>query len=63
MISSCSSWVKASRLTINFDAMFAVNPDNRYLDVGSALDEVVLGRASRPYMDATSGFSMHISRF
>lgn len=45
------------------DAMFAVNPDNRYLDVGSALDEIVQGRVSRPYMDASSEFAMHVSRF
>ena len=30
--------------------MFGVNPTNRYLDVGSALDELVHGRRTRPYM-------------
>lgn len=45
------------------DTMFAANPTNRYLDVGSALDEIVQGRKSRPYMHANSDFAMHISRF
>lgn len=45
------------------DAMFRVNPGNRYVDVGSALDEVAQGRRSRPFMHDGSDFSLHISRF
>lgn len=45
------------------DTMFTANPSNRYLDVGSALDELVHGRKTRPYMYLGAPFSDHISRF
>src|SRR5205823_522857 len=43
--------------------MFGVNPTNRYLDVGSALDELVQGRKTRAYMHQDSDYSGHVSRF
>lgn len=45
------------------DAMFRVNPTNRYLDVGSSLDELVHGRKTRPYMYSGTPFSLHVSHF
>ena len=36
------------------DAMGRANPRNSYLDVGSSLDAIVKGRATRPYMVAGS---------
>jgi len=45
------------------DTMFTANPTNRYLDVGSALDELIHGRKTRPYMHAGTSFAQHISRF
>jgi hypothetical protein len=45
------------------DKMFTANPANRYLDVGSSIDEIVQGRKTRPYMRGDSHFSTHISRF
>jgi len=45
------------------DTMFIANPTNRYLDVGSALDELIHGRKTRPYMYAGTACSQHISRF
>jgi hypothetical protein len=30
--------------------LYSKNPNNRYIDVGSAIDEVVHGRKTRPYM-------------
>lgn len=45
------------------DAMFRANPTNRYLDVGSSLDELVHGRKTRPYMYPGDPFSLHVSHF
>ena len=33
------------------DYLFRRNPNNRYIDVGSATDEIIHGRKTRPYMD------------
>ena len=30
--------------------MYQANPNNRYIDVGSAIDEIIHGRKTRPYM-------------
>ena len=43
--------------------MFGANPTNRYLDVGSALDELVHGRRTRPYMHPGTDYSAHVSHF
>ena len=44
-------------------AMFGANPTNRYLDVGSALDELIHGRKTRPYMHHGTDYSRHVSYF
>jgi hypothetical protein len=44
-------------------AMFGANPTNRYLDVGSALDELIHGRRTRPYMHHGTDYSRHVSYF
>ena len=33
--------------------MWRANPSNRYLDVGSAVDHILFGRATRPYHDGS----------
>lgn len=43
--------------------MFGVNPGNRYLDVGSALDELVHRRRTRPYQTPGTSYTSHVSRF
>ena len=40
-------------------AGWAANPLNVYIDVGSALDEVLKGRRTRPYMDPASRYAAH----
>jgi hypothetical protein len=30
--------------------LYSKNPNNRYIDVGSSLDEIVHGKKTRPYM-------------
>ena len=32
------------------DELYSENPNNRYIDVGSAIDEYVHGKVTRPYM-------------
>ncbi|MGE3277500.1 MAG: glycosyltransferase family 2 protein [Vicinamibacterales bacterium] len=44
-------------------AMFRANPGNRYIDVGSAMDELIRGRKTRPYMHADTVYAAHVSRF
>ena len=40
-------------------AGWEANPLNLYVDVGSALDEVLKGERTRPYMDPASGYARH----
>lgn len=41
--------------------MYQLNPSNQYIDVGSALDEYVYGKITRPYMDSNSIYSQQVS--
>lgn len=43
--------------------LYAINPKNQYIDVGSSMDEFVHGYQTRPYMDPTSQYSKMISKF
>ena len=38
------------------DAAFKTNPSNRYVDVGSAIDELTHGKKTRPYMHVDSPY-------
>ena len=40
-------------------AGWEANPLNLYVDVGSALDEVLKGERTRPYMDPASHYARH----
>jgi len=39
------------------DYLWSINPNNQYIDVGSALDEFIHGRKTRPYMIQDSPYS------
>jgi hypothetical protein len=43
--------------------MYKANPNNQYIDVGSAIDEWFYGKQTRPYMDSNSTYASHISSF
>lgn len=43
--------------------LFNMNPNNAYIDVGSSIDEFVHSRITRPFMNPTSSYAKHISRF
>ena len=43
--------------------MYNANPNNKYIDVGSSIDEFTHGRKTRPYMDPKSNYSKEISYF
>lgn len=43
--------------------MYKENPNNQYVDVGSAIDEWFYGRQTRPYMDSKSSYASHSSVF
>ena len=38
------------------DYLWSINPSNQYIDVGSAIDEYIHGRKTRPYMYEQSEF-------
>ena len=40
--------------------LYTNNPNNRYIDVGSAIDEIVHGKKTRPYMVENSIYSKEI---
>lgn len=48
---------------IIIDRLYNNNPNNTYVDVGSSIDEFVHGYKTRPYMNASSGYSKDISFF
>jgi len=48
---------------IIIDALYNINPNNTYVDVGSSIDEFVHGYKTRPYMDSNSHYSKLISKF
>ena len=48
---------------IIIDKLYQVNPNNQYVDVGSALDELFFGVKTRPYMHSTSPYASHESTF
>jgi hypothetical protein len=37
---------------------YLINPNNKYIDIGSALDEFIHGKITRPYMITGSKYSM-----
>ena len=44
--------------------MWAANPSNRYLDVGSAIDRVLFQRSTRPYHEGSDVYStFNLKRF
>jgi hypothetical protein len=43
--------------------MYKINPNNQYVDVGSAIDEWFYGTQTRPYMDSNSSYANHSSTF
>ena len=45
------------------DEMYKANPNNQYIDVGSALDELFYGRQTRPYMNSSSQYAAQVSTF
>jgi hypothetical protein len=48
---------------IIIDALYKINPNNTYIDVGSSIDEFVHGYKTRPYMDSKSIYYNMISKF
>lgn len=40
--------------------MWSANPKNRYVDFGSALDEILKGKKTRPYMDPSTAYARMI---
>jgi hypothetical protein len=40
--------------------LYTNNPNNRYIDVGSAIDEIVHGKKTRPYMSENTIYSKEI---
>jgi len=43
--------------------MYKANPNNQYVDVGSAIDEWFYTTQTRPYMDSQSTYATHSSTF
>lgn len=43
--------------------LYQNNPNNTYIDMGSALDEFIHGRKTRPYMDPNSRYAKEKSSF
>ena len=43
--------------------MYKANPNNQYIDVGSAIDEWFYTTQTRPYMDSKSTYATHSSTF
>lgn len=43
--------------------LYQHNPNNTYIDMGSALDEYIHGRKTRPYMDPSSRYAREKSYF
>lgn len=43
--------------------LYAVNPNNQYVDVGSSIDEFVHRQRTRPYMNLDSSYAKEVSYF
>jgi hypothetical protein len=43
--------------------MYNHNPNNKYIDVGSSLDEFIHGKLTRPYMNPYSQYANQKSSF